>query len=97
MDILAITPVTDLTDWLAGRGLEVVLIILGSVLLARLVSWIGSRLTDQIDRKYTGGDALVRSEVIGMEECVKARRLVRPKTLHQRVRHRPRLAVLADG
>jgi small conductance mechanosensitive channel len=30
--------------------------------MARLVSWIGSRLTDRIDRQATGGDALVRSE-----------------------------------
>ena len=52
----------DLLTWLSGRGLEVVLIILGSILLARLVSWIGTRLTDRIDRQATGGDALVRSE-----------------------------------
>lgn len=52
----------DLLDWLSGRGLEVVLIILGSVLLARFVGWAGSRITDRIDARYTGGDALVRSE-----------------------------------
>ena len=52
----------DLLNWLSGRGLEVVLIILGSVLLSRLVAWIGERLTDRIDRQATGGDALVRSE-----------------------------------
>ncbi|HEY0126153.1 MAG TPA: mechanosensitive ion channel family protein [Blastococcus sp.] len=52
----------ELRDWLSGRGLEVVLIILGSVLLARFVSWIGRRITDRIDARYTGGDALVRSE-----------------------------------
>ena len=52
----------ELRDWLSGRGLEVVLIILGSVLLARLVSWAGSRITDRIDARYTGGDALVRTE-----------------------------------
>jgi small-conductance mechanosensitive channel len=52
----------ELLTWLAGRGLEVVLIILGSVLLARFVSWVGGRLTDRIDRQATGGDALVRSE-----------------------------------
>ncbi len=49
-------------EWLAGSGLEAVLIILGSVLLARLVSWIGTRITDRIDRNSTDGDALVRSE-----------------------------------
>jgi small conductance mechanosensitive channel len=52
----------ELLTWLSGRGLEVVLIVLGSVLLARLVSWVGTRLTDRIDRQSTGGDALVRSE-----------------------------------
>ena len=56
------TPLDELLTWLSGRGLEVVLIIMGSVLLARLVSWIGGRLTDRIDRQSTGGDALVRSE-----------------------------------
>jgi moderate conductance mechanosensitive channel len=53
---------TELRDWLSGRGLEVVLIILGSVLLARFVSWVGGRITDRIDKRSTGGDALVRSE-----------------------------------
>jgi moderate conductance mechanosensitive channel len=53
---------TELRDWLSGRGLEVVLIILGSVLLARFVSWVGGRITDRIDARSTGGDALVRSE-----------------------------------
>jgi small-conductance mechanosensitive channel len=53
---------TELRDWLSGRGLEVVLIIIGSVLLARFVSWTGTRITDRIDERSTGGDALVRSE-----------------------------------
>jgi small conductance mechanosensitive channel len=52
----------DLLTWLSGRGLEAVLIILGSVLLARFVAWLGGRITDRIDEKSTGGDALVRSE-----------------------------------
>ena len=51
-----------LIDWLSSRGLEVVLIVLGSILLARFVAWVGERLTDRIDRRSTGGDALVRSE-----------------------------------
>src|SRR3954467_8170712 len=52
----------ELLTWLSGRGLEAVLIILGSVLLARFVSWVGGRLTDRIDRESTSGDRLVRSE-----------------------------------
>src|SRR3954452_15486712 len=62
MDVLAIAPLTDIRDWVTGRGLEVVLIILGSILLARLAGWIGARITDRIDRRSGGGDALVRSE-----------------------------------
>jgi len=52
----------EVLDWLSGRGLEVVLVILGSVLLARFVGWAGGRITDRIDARYTGGDALVRTE-----------------------------------
>jgi len=56
------TPLTELRDWLSGRGLEVVLIILGSILLARFVAWLGAKTTERIDRRATGGDVLVRSE-----------------------------------
>ena len=52
----------EVLDWLSGRGLEVVLIVLGSVLLARFVAWVGTTITDRIDRNATDGDALVRSE-----------------------------------
>jgi moderate conductance mechanosensitive channel len=62
MDGSGMDALTELRDWLSGRGLEVVLIILGSVLLARFVSWTGSKITDRIDARSTGGDALVRSE-----------------------------------
>ncbi|MBM7806378.1 small conductance mechanosensitive channel [Geodermatophilus bullaregiensis] len=55
-------PLTALLDWLASRGLEIVLIVLGSVLLARFITWVGTRITDRIDARSTGGDVLVRSE-----------------------------------
>jgi small conductance mechanosensitive channel len=55
-------PLDALLHWLSGRGLEVVLIILGSVLLARLVAWVGTKITDSIDARSTSGDMLVRSE-----------------------------------
>jgi small conductance mechanosensitive channel len=61
-DLLALTPLTDLSVWVRGRGLEVVLVVLGSVLLARFAQWVGARVTGSIDRRATGGDALVRSE-----------------------------------
>jgi small conductance mechanosensitive channel len=62
MDVLAIAPLANLTDWVRGRGLAVVLIVLGSVLLARLVTWFGGKITARIDASAGGGDALVRSE-----------------------------------
>jgi moderate conductance mechanosensitive channel len=62
MDILAITPLTDIGLWVRSRGLEIVLIVLGSVLLARFVAWVGARVTARIDARASGGDALVRSE-----------------------------------
>jgi small conductance mechanosensitive channel len=57
-----VEPLDDQLERLAGRGLEIVLIILGSVLLARFITWVGTRITDRIDARSTGGDVLVRSE-----------------------------------
>lgn len=62
MDVLALPAPTELLTWLRGRGLGIVLIVLGAVLLARFVSWFGNRVTDRIDAKASGSDALVRSE-----------------------------------
>src|SRR5690554_6245317 len=59
---LSLTPLTELRTWVEGRGLEIVLVVLGSILLARLVQWVGSTVTARIDSRATGGDALVRSE-----------------------------------
>jgi small-conductance mechanosensitive channel len=61
-DVLAIAPLTDLRDWITGRGLPVVLIVIGSILLARFVAWVGGKVTARIDARSTGGDVLVRSE-----------------------------------
>jgi moderate conductance mechanosensitive channel len=55
-------PLDPLLTWLAERGLVIALFVLGSVLLARFVAWVGEKITDRIDARATGGDALVRSE-----------------------------------
>jgi small conductance mechanosensitive channel len=57
-----LTPLTDLTTWLRGRGLEIVLLVLGAVLLARFVTWCGRRITEHMDEVSTDEDVLVRSE-----------------------------------
>src|SRR3712207_5350524 len=55
-------PLDPLLTWLADRGLVIALVVLGSVLLARFIAWVGEKITDRIDARATGGDALVRSE-----------------------------------
>jgi small conductance mechanosensitive channel len=62
MDVLALPPIDEIVPWLRGRGLGVVLIILGAVLLARFASWLGDKVTTRIDANATESDALVRSE-----------------------------------
>jgi moderate conductance mechanosensitive channel len=59
---LGITPLTDITTWLRGRGLEIVLLVLGAVLLARFATWCGRRITQRMDDASTNEDAVVRSE-----------------------------------
>jgi moderate conductance mechanosensitive channel len=47
--LLVIAPLTDLTDWLRGHGLEIVLLITGAMLLARVARWLSSRITRRIE------------------------------------------------
>ena len=55
-------PGARLLDWLSTSGLQIALTILGAVLIARFVSWIGGRITRRIDDRYKQSDDLVRSE-----------------------------------
>jgi small-conductance mechanosensitive channel len=59
---LAITSLGDFGRWVRGQGLEIVLLVVGSMLLARFVSWFGARLTQRIDVNDANSDAVVRSE-----------------------------------
>jgi moderate conductance mechanosensitive channel len=60
--ILSVTPLNDFSHWVRSSGLEIVMLVAGSVLLARLAAWIGGRITARIDARATEEDALVRSE-----------------------------------
>jgi moderate conductance mechanosensitive channel len=60
--MLAITSLSDFSRWARGNGLEIVLLIVGSLLLARFAAWFGARLTSRIDLQDQSADALVRSE-----------------------------------
>jgi moderate conductance mechanosensitive channel len=54
--------VHDVSLWARGNGLEIVLLVIGTVLLTRLATWLGARITTQIDANARETDALVRSE-----------------------------------
>ena len=53
---------TSIAHWAKGSGLEIVLFATGAILLTRIVTWIGARITDRIDANADETDALVRSE-----------------------------------
>ena len=57
-----ITPLSDFGRFARGNLLEIVLIVTGSILLTRCVTWISGRYIGRIDERSRGGDALVRSE-----------------------------------
>jgi moderate conductance mechanosensitive channel len=55
-------PADRVQAWLSTNGLLLVLTVLGAVLVARFVTWIGERITRRIDERYQQSDDLVRSE-----------------------------------
>jgi small conductance mechanosensitive channel len=55
-------PLTDLTTWARGNGLEIVLLVAGALLVTRLARWISDLITEHIDANVQESDALVRSE-----------------------------------
>jgi len=59
---VAVHDFSDVAIFARGTLLEIVLIITGAVLLARLVTYLTDRITGQIDEHETETDALVRSE-----------------------------------
>jgi small conductance mechanosensitive channel len=58
----AVTTLADFTMWMRGNGLEIVLLGVGSILLARIVTWSSAKLTAHIDALDQSDDSLVRSE-----------------------------------
>src|ERR1700723_3457196 len=59
---ITVQPLTDVALWTRGSGLEIVLIVTGTILLTRLATWLGARITNRIDATARETDALVRSE-----------------------------------
>jgi moderate conductance mechanosensitive channel len=55
-------PLHEVSLWARGSGLEIVMIVTGTILLTRLATWLGARITSRIDANAGETDALVRSE-----------------------------------
>jgi moderate conductance mechanosensitive channel len=60
--LTAVQPLTDVSTWARGDGLEIVLLVLGALLLTRFARWLSDRITARIDANVQESDALVRSE-----------------------------------
>jgi len=59
---LSVRELTGASSWVRGSGLEIVLLVIGTILLTRLATWLGGRITGRIDENAREADALVRSE-----------------------------------
>jgi small-conductance mechanosensitive channel len=59
---VALTPLTDVSAWVRGNGLEIVLFVTGAVLLTRFATWLSGRVTARIDRQAGENDAVLRNE-----------------------------------
>ena len=57
-----VTSLADISSWARGSGLEIALLVTGTILLTRLATWAGARITDRIDANARETDTLVRSE-----------------------------------
>lgn len=59
---MLVRPLSDVVDWVRGTGLEIVLLVLGSILLTRLARWSSGRITRRIDARADRSGDLVSSE-----------------------------------
>jgi len=52
----------DVSLWIRGNGLEILLLVLGAMLLTRFATWLRAVITDRIDANDRESDSIVRSE-----------------------------------
>lgn len=57
-------------EWVITRGLPIVLLLIGGLLVARFVNWSTRAITKRIDADFQQSDALVRSESIKHGQAV---------------------------
>lgn len=56
--------------WIIGKGLRIVLLVLGAMLAARAITWAARRITKRFEAGFQSGDALVRSEASKHRQAV---------------------------
>ena len=54
----------EMGEWILTKGLHIVLLLIGSLLVARFISWTAQRVTRRLDEGFHESDALVRSESV---------------------------------
>jgi small conductance mechanosensitive channel len=58
----SVTSLAGISSWARSSGLEIVLLVTGAILMTRLATWTGARITGRIDANARETDTLVRSE-----------------------------------
>jgi small-conductance mechanosensitive channel len=66
----AMAPLTDLSHWVRGDLLVIVLLVLGAILLTRLAQWTRGRIIRRIDAHASEADELVRSEAAKYRQVI---------------------------
>ncbi|MCW2650809.1 MAG: moderate conductance mechanosensitive channel [Mycobacterium sp.] len=57
-------------EWIIMRGLRIVLLLIGSLLMARFITWAAQKVTSRLDEGFRESDALVRPEATKHRQAV---------------------------
>ncbi|OBG25809.1 mechanosensitive ion channel protein MscS [Mycobacterium sp. 852002-51057_SCH5723018] len=60
----------NLGEWILGKGLHIVMLLIAAVLAVRFVTWVALQVTRQLDEGFVESDALVRSEATKHRQAV---------------------------
>jgi len=56
--------------WILTKGLPIVLLLIGSLLIARFINWAAQKVSGRLDERFRESDALVRPEAIKHRQAV---------------------------
>ncbi len=60
----------EIGGWILDQGLHIVMLLIGSILAVRFVTWVAQQVTRQLDVGFAESDALVRSEATKHRQAV---------------------------